>query len=449
MKSKLMICLLTLSVLPFSAYSNSDIVSKAQVESVSQGQHNQKRESTFQQTEKELKSLKASLLKQRNSIQKHNDELVAEFADNEKKLAKLEEKLRLETGSLGEVFGVVRQNAKQLESELDSSVTSADAQNYRDIVQKVAAATELPSMQQLTGLWKALEEQIQASSQLVSTQVSFVNGAGEIQKETVLRVGSLGLVSEAGYLKWNAIKDEAQLYPKQPENTPTFSKLSSGPMQDIVLDPTRGMLLEQLAHSPSLMDRVKAGGVVGQVILGLLMIGMIIAFIRGITLSKARQKIRTQLKSPQVPGDNPLGRVLAVYKKDKCLSVEALELRLLEVVVDEQAQLEKGLSMLKLLAALAPMLGLLGTVIGMIETFQVITQFGNGDPKVMAGGISMALVTTVLGLVAAMPLLLAHNILSSQAELIRNTLEKQGISLVAQQAEKDSVGDEASLERVA
>lgn len=444
-----MICLLTLSVLPFSAYSNDDIVSKAKVESVSQGQHNQKREYTFQQTEKELKSLKASLLKQRNSIQKHNNELVAEFADNEKKLAKLEEKLRLETGSLGEVFGVVRQNAKQLESELNSSVTSADAQNYRDIVQKVAAATELPSMQQLTGLWKALEEQIQASSQLMSTQISFVNGAGEIQKETAIRVGSLGLVSEAGYLKWNAIKDEAQLYPKQPENTPILSKLSSGPMQDIVLDPTRGMLLEQLAHSPSLMDRVKAGGVVGQVILGLLLIGMIIAFFRGITLSKARQKIRTQLKSPQVPGDNPLGRVLAVYKKDKCLSVEALELRLLEVVVDEQSQLEKGLSMLKLLAALAPMLGLLGTVIGMIETFQVITQFGNGDPKVMAGGISMALVTTVLGLVAAMPLLLAHNILSSQAELIRNTLEKQGISLVAQQAEKDSVGDEASLERVA
>ncbi|WP_114784801.1 MotA/TolQ/ExbB proton channel family protein [Vibrio tetraodonis] len=449
MKSKLMICLLTLSVLPFSAYSNNDIVSKAKVESVSQGQHNQKRESTFQQTEKELKSLKASLLKQRNSIQKHNDELVAEFSDNEKNLAKLEEKLRLETGSLGEVFGVVRQNAKQLESELNSSVTSADAQNYRDIVQKVAAATELPSMQQLTGLWKALEEQIQASSQLASTQVSFVNGAGEIQKETALRVGSLGLVSEAGYLKWNAIKGEAQLYSKQPENTPTLSKLSSGQMQDIVLDPTRGMLLEQLAHSPSLMDRVKAGGVVGQVILSLLLIGMIIAFIRGITLSKARQKIRTQLKSPQVPGDNPLGRVLAVYKKDKCLSVEALELRLLEVVVDEQAQLEKGLSMLKLLAALAPMLGLLGTVIGMIETFQVITQFGNGDPKVMAGGISMALVTTVLGLVAAMPLLLGHNILSSQAELIRNTLEKQGISLVAQQAEKDSVSDEASLERVA
>jgi biopolymer transport protein ExbB len=195
-------------------------------------------------------------------------------------------------------------------------------------------------------------------------------------------------------------------------------------------------MLEQLALTPSLQDRLEAGGVVGKVILGLLAIGLIIALVRGIALAVARQKIRSQLKKPEQPGNNPLGRVLAVYNKEQAQSVEALELRLLEAVVDEQTHLEKGLSMLKLLAALAPMLGLLGTVTGMIETFQVITQFGNGDPKVMAGGISMALVTTVLGLVAAMPLLLAHNLLSTQAENIRNILEKQGIGLVAEQAEK-------------
>jgi len=158
-------------------------------------------------------------------------------------------------------------------------------------------------------------------------------------------------------------------------------------------------------------------------------------------LMLARRKIQQQLANPSKIGNNPLGRILKVYVDSKVKSAlhnstEALELRLMEVVVDEQQGLDKGLSMLKLLAALAPMLGLLGTVTGMIETFQVITQFGNGDPKVMAGGISMALITTVLGLVAAMPLLLAHNILSTQADNIRDTLEKQGISLVAEEAEK-------------
>ncbi|EKG51094.1 motA/TolQ/ExbB proton channel family protein [Vibrio cholerae HC-52A1] len=197
------------------------------------------------------------------------------------------------------------------------------------------------------------------------------------------------------------------------------------------------MLLEQLALTPTLSQRLQAGGVIGNVILVLLGVGLIIALYRGAILATLRQKIKAQLKNPEQPGNNPLGRILAVYNKEQQRSVEALELRLLEAVVDEQNHLETGLSMLKLLAALAPMLGLLGTVTGMIETFQVITQFGNGDPKVMAGGISMALVTTVEGLIAAIPLLLAHNILSAQAEAIRNILEKQGIGLVAQQAERD------------
>ncbi len=207
-------------------------------------------------------------------------------------------------------------------------------------------------------------------------------------------------------------------------------------LQVAVVDPSRGIMLEQLANSPELKDRIEHGGVVGKIILGLLAVGAIIALFRGAKLIVVRQQIKSQLKNPSQPGNNPLGRVLGVYSKEHNRSVEALELRLLEAIVDEQQGLEKGLSMLKLLAALAPMLGLLGTVTGMIETFQVITQFGNGDPTVMAGGISMALVTTVLGLIAAMPLLLAHNMLSTQAENIRNILEKQGISLVAQQAEK-------------
>jgi biopolymer transport protein ExbB len=158
--------------------------------------------------------------------------------------------------------------------------------------------------------------------------------------------------------------------------------------------------------------------------------------VRGVIIFNIRRKVAKQLSLIEPQLNNPLGRVIAVYDEQKPRSLEALELRLLEVILDEQAKLEKGLSMLKLLAALAPMLGLLGTVTGMIETFQVITLFGAGDAKVMAGGISMALVTTVMGLIAAMPLLLAHNVLSTQAENLRNILEKQGVALVAQQAEQ-------------
>ncbi|ODS11499.1 MotA/TolQ/ExbB proton channel family protein [Vibrio scophthalmi] len=439
MKLKLLVSACALSVLSFTTSASSDFTTQAKVENSQQAKHNQSRESGFKATEKELAELKAKLDAKRNQLQTQNDKLAETFGKNEDALARLEEQLRLETGSLGEVFGVVRQNAKELQTELNQSVTGVDAQSYNAQIEQIIAATSLPSMPQLTALWKALDEQVQAGGTISFSQVNFVDGEGKTNQIDVARLGAIGLVGNNGYLAWNGQKGEAKAYLKQPEKGPTLSLVSdlqNGALQNVVVDPSRGIMLEQLALEPSLKDRLQAGGVVGQIILGLLAIGVIIAVFRGVSLAMARQKIRAQLKTPNVPGNNPLGRILAVYNKEQNRSVEALELRLLEAVVDEQAQLEKGLSMLKLLAALAPMLGLLGTVTGMIETFQVITQFGNGDPKVMAGGISMALVTTVLGLIAAMPLLLAHNVLSSQAESIRNILEKQGIGIVAEQAEK-------------
>ncbi|HGS5404643.1 TPA: MotA/TolQ/ExbB proton channel family protein [Vibrio cholerae] len=430
--------------LPFAfasvANASNSLVQQATQEKAQQQQHNQQREAGFVQTAQELQAAKAELLAERNRLQKEADQLSSQFSDNENTLARLEETLRLETGSLGEMFGVVRQNAKELQSELDQSVTGVEPRAHQQSIDDVVAAKTLPSMAQLRGLWQAMSEEIRASGQVQTTEIQWLNGQGETQTVPALRLGSLGLISEQGYVKWDNARQQALSYQQLPSDFPTFSHIRTLVDGDVVtmkVDPSRGVLLEQLALTPTLSQRLQAGGVIGNVILVLLGVGLIIALYRGAILATLRQKIKAQLKKPEQPGNNPLGRILAVYNKEQQRSVEALELRLLEAVVDEQNHLETGLSMLKLLAALAPMLGLLGTVTGMIETFQVITQFGNGDPKVMAGGISMALVTTVEGLIAAIPLLLAHNILSAQAEAIRNILEKQGIGLVAQQAERD------------
>ncbi|MDV2320257.1 MotA/TolQ/ExbB proton channel family protein [Vibrio cholerae] len=422
------------------ANASNSLVQQATQEKTQQQQHNQQREAGFVQTAQELQAAKAELLAERNRLQKEADQLSNQFSDNENTLARLEETLRLETGSLGEMFGVVRQNAKELQSELDQSVTGVEPRDHQQSIDDVVAAKTLPSMAQLRGLWQAMSEEIRASGQVQTTEIQWLNGQGETQTVPALRLGSLGLISEQGYVKWDNARQQALSYQQLPSDFPTFSHIRTLVDGDVVtmkVDPSRGVLLEQLALTPTLSQRLQAGGVIGNVILVLLGVGLIIALYRGAILATLRQKIKAQLKNPEQPGNNPLGRILAVYNKEQQRSVEALELRLLEAVVDEQNHLETGLSMLKLLAALAPMLGLLGTVTGMIETFQVITQFGNGDPKVMAGGISMALVTTVEGLIAAIPLLLAHNILSAQAEAIRNILEKQGIGLVAQQAERD------------
>ncbi|ELB2897655.1 MotA/TolQ/ExbB proton channel family protein [Vibrio alginolyticus] len=438
MKKWLSVALIsTAALMPHTTVASDALLQKAQQENRQQHSHNVARESGFKQTEQELQAIKNKLVAERAALQAEADSLSVTFGENEAELAQLEEKLRLETGSLGELFGVVRQNAKELESELKSSVTGVDANSYQKDIDAIVAAKSLPTLTQLQAMWRSMEEQIKASGEMANVSFTLLNGEGREQTVNGVRLGSMALLDETGYVKWNGQRGDAVNYLRQPENGPTANTISSGDIDALVIDPSRGILLEQLANSPTLADRLNAGGVVGKIILGLLAIGLLIALVRGASLMISRQKIMKQLKTPAQPGNNPLGRVLAVYQKDKHRSVEALELRLLEAVVDEQTHLEKGLSMLKLLAALAPMLGLLGTVTGMIETFQVITQFGNGDPKVMAGGISMALVTTVLGLVSAMPLLLAHNVLSSQAENIRSILEKQGIGLVAEQAERD------------
>ncbi|HHX8653391.1 TPA: MotA/TolQ/ExbB proton channel family protein [Vibrio diabolicus] len=438
MKKWLSVALIsTAALMPHTTVASDALLQKAQQENRQQQSHNIARESGFKKTEQELQAIKNKLAAERAALQAEADSLSVTFGENEAELAQLEEKLRLETGSLGELFGVVRQNAKDLESEFNSSVTGVDANSYQKDIDAIVAAKSLPTLTQLQAMWRSMEEQIKASGEMANVSFTLLNGEGREQTVNGVRLGSMALLDDTGYVKWNGQRGDAVNYLRQPESGPTANTISSGDIDALVIDPSRGILLEQLANSPTLADRLNAGGVVGKIILGLLAIGLLIALVRGASLMISRQKIMKQLKTPAQSGDNPLGRVLAVYQKDKHRSVEALELRLLEAVVDEQTHLEKGLSMLKLLAALAPMLGLLGTVTGMIETFQVITQFGNGDPKVMAGGISMALVTTVLGLVSAMPLLLAHNVLSSQAENIRSILEKQGIGLVAEQAERD------------
>ncbi|MCM0148886.1 MotA/TolQ/ExbB proton channel family protein [Photobacterium galatheae] len=439
MKLKTLALALSLLSISDAALAVDGLVEKTRQAQKSEQVHQKVREAGFQQTEAEIRAQWDALLAKRKKLNEETDRLSDTFSQNEKSLAQLEESLRLESGSLGELFGVVRQTAKDLAIEMDTSVTAADRQQHASVVQDIVDAKALPSLKQLRGLWQGMNEQIQASSEVRQVSVSYINGEGYESELEAYRLGSFGLVGNQGYLAWNGERKVATPYLKQPDNAPMMSQmasLSESGIQMAVVDPSRGKMLEQLAHTPTFMERLSQGGVVGKIILGLLAVGAVIALYRGGKLFWIRQQIKAQLKQPEQPGNNPLGRVLGVYDKEQNRSVEALELRLLEAIVDEQQGLERGLSMLKLLAALAPMLGLLGTVTGMIETFQVITQFGNGDPKVMAGGISMALVTTVLGLVSAMPLLLAHNLLSTQADAIRNILEKQGISLVAAEAEK-------------
>ena len=408
---------------------------KAKESQVTQLEQDKLRTQTIKQTRVELEKKLNALKRSIKQVENETQQLSSAFSQNEKALTELEKQLQIETGSLGELFGVVRQGAKSTEQIVMSSVIQRSEGLSLAPFDRVTNTDTLPSIAVLSDYVNAMATYIEQSRVVTSVMVNRLQGDGLVVEEGMIRVGDMALLSDRGDMQWDRSQAQAEQYSRYPDDATNSANFTSDSM---LIDVTRGGLFAQYAEQPTLLQRIEQAGIVGQIILGLLLIGLIITVYRAVVLMTIQWQISKQLLVPETPSNNPLGRILSVYDKEKGQNLESLELRLLEAIMDEQQGLEKGLSMLKLLAALAPMLGLLGTVTGMIETFQVITQFGNGDPKVMAGGISMALTTTVLGLVAAMPLLLAHNLLSSRADSINATLEKQGVSLVAAKAESDN-----------
>jgi biopolymer transport protein ExbB len=190
-----------------------------------------------------------------------------------------------------------------------------------------------------------------------------------------------------------------------------------------------------LVQAPSLKERVEQGGTVGYIILAVGLVGLLIAIWRFISLSLEGAKVHRQLKSSTFKDNNSLGRVMKAKDDYPEADTEALELHLTEAILGEIPKLGRSLSIIKVISVVAPLMGLLGTVSGMINTFQAITLFGTGDPKLMAGGISTALVTTVLGLVVAIPMTLLYAVLNTRNKSIVYILQEQAAGVIAERAE--------------
>jgi biopolymer transport protein ExbB len=204
------------------------------------------------------------------------------------------------------------------------------------------------------------------------------------------------------------------------------------------MDPTLGGVLNSLIARPNLVERIQQGGLVGYLIIALGIIGLLIALERMVVLGIAGSKVSRQLNSDTPSMDNALGRVLSVHDANKTADTETLELKLSEAIFKETPALNRALLFLKIISVVAPLMGLLGTVTGMIKTFQAITLYGTGDPKLMAGGISQALVTTVLGLSVAIPMVLLHTLVSGRSRRIVQVLQEQSAGIMAAHAEKQS-----------
>jgi len=257
----------------------------------------------------------------------------------------------------------------------------------------------------------------------------------------VVRVGLFNLVSNGDYLAYDSNSRSVSVLPRQPvglaEGVTALQSSSTG-VTPIGIDPTGaagGGFLKAIINTPTLEERWHQGRQVGYIITGVGAFAVLIALWRFLILTFTSIKIRLQLKREKIKTNNALGRILKVAEDNRGSDTESLELKLGEAILKESPKIQSGLSLLKIIAMVAPLLGLLGTVTGMIIVFQAITIYGAGDPKAMAGGISSALVTTVLGLIVAIPTLLMHTMLYAKAKILLHILEEQSAGIVAERAD--------------
>ncbi|EZQ13943.1 flagellar motor protein MotA [Halopseudomonas bauzanensis] len=376
------------------------------------------------QAERELAPIKAEA-----------DRLKTEFDQLEAELAATETQMRERSGNLGELFGVVRQMAGDTRSQWQDSLLNMQFPERLAQLDQLAGAAQIPTVETLEQFWFMLQEDMTASGKISRFPAPVIGRDGQQQDVPVVLVGPFVALAEGEYLTYQAEAGTLQVADKQPDGRGLINDFLAPrtELADLMVDPTRGTVIGQMQLTPSFMDRVRQGGLVGYVIIALGVLGVVLALIKLVWLLGISNKVERQANSlDQLRDDNPLGRILGVIgSKPRLEELDTLELKLDEAILRETPALDRGNGLIKLLAAVAPLLGLLGTVTGMIATFQAITLFGTGDPKLMAGGISQALVTTVQGLVVAIPLLFLHGMLASRSKAVIQVLEQQSAGLIA------------------
>lgn len=307
-------------------------------------------------------------------------------------------------------------------------------------------ADSIASTDDLEQYASAMSQLIARSAQLEHLQLSVAGQDGNITQRDVVRLGGMSAFSEGDLLRAPNEDRPLAVAAHTPGGVSSeLEALASGDGDTMVLDPTNGEVLQALAQQPSLVERIQQGGVIGYITLVLGAVGLLIALAQFGWLALVSARTRQQARRfEDLRDDNPLGRVLKRFGQQRRYhEPEVLEARMDEMLLAEQPKLERGQAVVKVIAAIAPLMGLLGTVTGMIGTFQAITVFGSGDPKMMAGGISQALVTTVLGLVVAIPLLFANTALNSRSRSLMNMLERQASAHLADRLDEQQAGLES------
>ncbi len=418
------------------------------------------RERRFTQEKDNQQRLLNDAEAERTREERRSDRLETQFEENEIRIGDLTEQLDKRLGSLRELFGVLQQVAGDTRGLFEASLISSQYPNrgewLGDLAKKMGTASQLATINEMEELWFELQREMTESGKVSKFPGTITKLSGDKVNTDIVRVGSYALLGEGEYLQWDPDTQAIIELARQPtgrhvDTAEAVQTAAPGEIVEFSIDPLRGSLLALLIQAATLGEQVGSfgavaecylpfcdgqGGTVGAIIILGGVIGVLLALERLLTLSMVGAKVNSQRKNPTPSDDNPLGRVLKVYDENKDVDVETLELKLGEAILGETPRLTRNITLIQVISVVAPLTGLLGTVIGMIETFQAITLFGAGDPKTMASGISKALMTTVLGLCVAIPTTLLHALVNARSKSVIHVIEEQSAGIIADHAEK-------------
>ncbi len=405
---------------------------------------NAERLKRFRENRSQQAAVLAKARKELELEEQRGEQLRKEYEENLKAIEEQEQILFKAAGTVTELQGITRQVAREIKNIISNSLVSAEKPERINQIEALAKAKELPTPGELHTLWQTILEEMVESGKVSQFKTTVITASGEETVKQVTRIGTFTATSGGHFLR--LLPESGRLIEPQRQPPYRFQKLAKaveeskgGETLPMVIDPTRGAMLALLVQKPDLKERIQQGGIIGYIIITLGIIALIIAVERFIVLWLTDKRIQRQMKEKTPDKNNPLGRILLAYTENPGVNAETLGLKLDEAILRELPRIKRGLRTLGILAAVAPLLGLLGTVTGIIETFQSITLFGTGDPRLMSGGISQALVTTVLGLIVAIPILLLHSILTGRSNQIVQILDEKSAAIVAKIAEKQGV----------
>ena len=412
-------------------------------------QEQRDRERQFRNEKNKQAKLLADAKAERARLEREAARLEQKFEANEALLVVAEAQLKERLGSLNEIFGHLAGLATESRNIFEQSISSAQFGKDREefltkLAVKMGQGVTLASIPELERLWFELQREINATGEVVKFTTDVIALDGTVESREVVRVGVFNAVSDGNYLTYASTRGMYEELPSQPARryTSTTSDVLDAdtfPVQ-FAVDPTGpqgGSYLSSLIAMPGWGERTQQGGVVGYIILYILGLGGLGLFgWRLYSLMGIRSLVDSQLAASTLSIDNPLGRVLKVAEDNPKADTETIELKMAEQILNERPPIEKLNWLIKLISIVAPLMGLFGTIIGMIITFQMITLFGTGDPKTMAEGISIALVTTWLGLAVAIPMTFMSAIVSNFSKGILETIEEQAIGMAAERSEQ-------------